>query len=397
MWETLLRVAALYIIMSIRLIPRVRVNYTLSDLLKSLFVSEKGQTSCRECEKIISAYFDGEYTCLTPSGRDAIYEVLVRLPQKKVIVPAYTCMAVVEAVLLAKKDIVYCNTDAATYNSSYIEDITPESIVLATHQYGLPCNIEEIAKKCKETGAVLVEDCATSMGSTVNGKKTGTFGDYAIVSFNSSKLLNVPPVGGVLVSKDEEMIEKIKKEAEWKPSSLSFKCKAMVRGLAYVFTKNAIIYKLFHYFTIDSKGKLQKTEHEKPAENKTDLYSYRFAEWQAVILLKQLKRLEDHFRKRKELFAYYDKALTNPIVKKPIVDNNAVCCRYAIQVKNRIAFYKDCVQHGVDMDFSHCSLGCPAAFATEHQMAKEILNLPFYFNLSEIEIRKVVKVINTIQ
>lgn len=383
--------------MSIRLIPRVKVNYTFSELLKSLFVSEKGQAACIECERILSGYFDGEYTCLTPSGRDAIYEVLVRLPQKKVIVPAYTCMAVVEAVLLANKEIVYCNTDAGTYNSSYIEDITPDSIVLATHQYGLPCNIEEIAQKCKEIGAKLIEDCATSLGTTVNGKQTGTFGDYAIVSFNSSKLLNVPPIGGVLVGKNKEMIERIKKEAEWKTSGLSFKCKALVRGLAYVLTKNEIIYKLFHYLTIDSKGKLQKTEHEKPAEQKTDSYSYRFAEWQAFILLKQLKRLENHFSKRKELFDYYDKTVTNPIVKKPIVNKNAVCCRYTIQVKNRKEFYKGCVKQGVDMDFSHCSLGCPISFTTEHEMANEILNLPFYYNLTEKEIRKVVKVVNSIQ
>ena len=277
---------------SFSLIPRVRVNYSLLDLCKSVFVSEKNDTEREKCISMLMDYYDGRYVCLTPSGRDAIYEVLIRLPQKRVIVPAYTCMAVIEAVQLAEKEIVFCDSDTTTYNSNYIEQISSDCIVLATHQYGLPCNIQEIAEKCKEQGAILIEDCATSMGTTVDGKKTGTFGDFAIVSFNASKMLNVPPVGGVLIGKNKEIIDSIKQEADWINSDFRFKCKSLIRGLVFVLTKNRFIYKLFHYIAIDSKGKLQLTEHEKPAEEKTDLYKYRFAEWQASILLKQLKKLD---------------------------------------------------------------------------------------------------------
>lgn len=382
--------------MSLRLIPRVRVNYGLSDLLRATFTAENKQTARKECERMLSSFFDEEHVCLVPSARDAIYELLIRLPQKKVVLPAYTCIAVVEAVKLAGKEMVFCETDPNTYNSNYLEAIAPDCIVLSTHQYGLPCHIEEIAAKCKEVGAVLIEDCATSMGTTVHGKKTGTFGEYAMVSFNASKLINVPPVAGVLVSKNKEMVYRIRKEAEWKPSDFSFKVKAMIRGLAYVMTKNTFVYKLFHYLTIDSKGKLQKTEHEKPAEKKTPLYSYQVAEWQAVILLRQLKCLEELFAKRRELYAYYDKHIHNPLVQKPPVDENAVCCRYAIQVKERKAFYKACVKNEVDMDFSHCSLGCPASFETEHQMAACILNLPYYYDLSKKEIGKIINTVNYI-
>lgn len=378
------------------LIPRVRVNYSFGDLLKAFFTSEHKKEAILRCEKFFSDFFDGEYACLTPSARDAIYEVLIRLPQKKVLVPAYTCIAVVEAVKLANKDIVYCETDAHTYNAKYVDKITPDCIVLATHQYGLPCNIEDIARKCKEAGAVLIEDCATSMGTTVNGKKTGTFGDYAVVSFNASKLYNVPPVGGALVSKNRYMIESIKKEAGWKSSNFMFKMKSMIRGLAFVVTKNNLFYRLFHYLTIESKGKLQKTEHEKPAETKTDLYSYAFSEWQAKILYKQLQQTDYIFERRKQVFSMYDKGINNPCVKKPFMDDNAVCCRYAIQVENRNDFYRKCQAKGVDMDFSHCSLGCPVSYKSEHAVADRILNLPFYINLSEKEVQKVIEVVNSI-
>lgn len=383
--------------MSFALIPRVSVNYSIKDLFFSLFVFEKKDKERTECCEMLSDFFDGEKVLLVPSARDAIYELLIRLPQKKVVIPAYTCIAVNEAVLLAGKEIVYSRTDRETFNSDYLECIESDTVVLATHQYGLPCNIEAIALKCQRTGAILIEDCATSMGTIVDGEKTGTFGDYAVVSFNASKLLNVPPFGGVLISKDKQMIDDIKNNTDWKKSNLSFKVKGLVRGLAFVMTKNVYFYRLFHYLTIHSKGKIQKTEHEKPSEKKTDLYSYRFSEWQAFILLKQLKRLNQIVEKRKSLYQRYDENIVNPLVKKPIRVDDAVCCRYAVLVEKRNEFYHKCVKKGVDMDFSHCSLGCPESFEEEHKMASRILNIPFNTNLTKKEVKKVIEVVNSIK
>lgn len=382
---------------SFRLIPRLRVNYSFSDLFQALFVSEKRKVYRDKCELVLSNYYDNEEVCLTPSARDAIYEVLIRLPQETVVVPAYTCIAVVEAVLLAGKKIVYTENEAVGFNSGYLDSIVPNSIVLATHQYGLPCNIEQIASKCKEVGAVLFEDCATSMGTIVNGKKTGTFGDYAVVSFNASKLMNVPPYGGVLISKDKHMIKTIRETAEWQGGRAKFKLKGLVRGLAFVVTKNKLAYKCFHYLTMESKGKHQRSEHESPSATKTDLYKYKFSEWQASILLRQLLKLGKIFEKRQVLYSYYDAQINNDIVKTPEINSDAVCCRYAILVKERDRFYDECIKAGVDLDFSHCSLGCPNSFTKEHKMADQILNLPFDVNLSRKELDHVVAVVNSVK
>lgn len=383
--------------MSIGLIPRVRVNYTCFDLFRSLFVLER-QNKCRkECIKVISSFFNGEYVCLVPSARDAIFELLIRLPQKKVVIPAYTCIAVNEAVLLAGKEIIYSKTKLNTFNSEYLECINSDTIVIATHQYGLPCEIEEISIKCREVGAILIEDCATSMGTIVNGINTGVWGDYAVVSFNASKLLNVPPFGGVLVGKNLEMLNRIETDAEWRKPSLGFKIKGIIRGVAFALTKNVFIYKIFHYLTIQSKGKFQKTEHEKPSEHKTALYSYKFTEWQAFILLKQLKRLNQIFRKRKELYQTYHEQINNVLVKKPAFVEDAVCCRYAILVEKRNEFYQECVKQGVDMDFSHCSLGCPKSYEDEYKLASQVLNIPFNTNLTKKEVRKIIAAVNSIK
>ena len=113
--------------------------------------------------------------------------------------------------------------------------------------------------------------------------------------------------------------------------------------------------------------------------------------------MKQLKRLNKIFEKRKELYRIYNEQISNPLIKKPVYVEDAVCCRYAVLVENRKRFYLECVKQGVDMDFSHCSLGCPKSFEDEHKMASQILNIPFNTNLTKKDVKKVIKVVNSIK
>lgn len=382
--------------MSLSLIPRVRVNYTILDIVHAFFVGSGGSLK-QKCIDIISDFYGGEKVLLVPSSRDAIYELLIRLPQKKVVIPSYTCMVVNEAILLSGKEVVFAKSDLDRFNSTYLSNIDSDSIVLATHQYGLPCNIKEIAAKCKEVGGIMIEDCATSMGTTVDGQMTGTFGDYAVVSFNQSKTLNVPPFGGILIGKNAEMLKDIEKTSGWVRGGLNFKIKGLTKGLAFVFSKNSYVYKLVHWLTIDCKGKLQRTEHERPSETKTEFYKIMFSEWQAYILLAQLKKIDEIFKKRKEIYIFYDAYINNPLLIKPVHYENAVCTRYAVLTENRKDFYKKCLAKGVDLDFSHCNIGCPQEFAEEHETSWKIMNIPFYYEMSEKEMRKIVNVVNSIR
>ena len=71
--------------------------------------------------------------------------------------------------------------------------------------------------------------------------------------------------------------------------------------------------------------------------------------------------------------------------------------RREVLVNERKAFYNKCVAKGVDMDFSHCSIGCPVEFEREHDIAGKVLNLPFYYNMTDQELKKVVSVVNSIK
>lgn len=378
--------------MAITLLPRVRVNYTFTDLIKSIFITENSTWYRDKCIQMLSSYYH-EAVALVPSSRSAIYELLIRLPQNKVVIPAYTCMVVNEAVLLSGKEIVFSSSEENVFNSEYLNEIDSDSIVIATHQYGLPCNIEEIARKCKDVGAILIEDCATSMGTKVSGRLTGTFGDYAIISLNASKTLTVPPFGGILIGKDREMINAI--ECQYEPSNLNFKLRALLRGFAFVLTKNIYIYKLFHWLTIDRKRKLQRTEHEHPSTNKTEYYRYQFAEWQAYILFRQLKEKDAIFAKRKRIYEFYNTHISSPYIIKPLYNSESVCTRYAVLSENRKQFYRFCISKGIDLDFSHCFIGAPESFKSAHLLANKVVNLPFYYRLTDKEMKKVVNVVNS--
>ena len=380
------------------LIPRVRVNYSLIDILRSLFCNEKSFSRRNQLRIELCRLFGVDDILLTSSGRASIFQVLKSLPQGRVIVPAYTCKVVVEAALLAGKKVEYASTSKSDFNiSSLPDDIDENTVVVATHQYGIPCDIKEIARLCKCKGAVLLEDCAASLGSTVDGQLTGAFGEYAIFSFDSSKMITVPSKGGFIIAKDKENLERIKLSTSLYPSSILYKLKHLTRGCIYIVLKNKCLYRIFHYLTMQRKGQMQLDDHARLDLSMGEFYTHSFYEWQAVIALTQVKELSRIIAKRREIYSFYDKHINNPIVQKPIYDKESACIRYAILVKNKADFYNKCLELGVDMGFSFNHIAAPDSFREEHGIAEDVLNLPYYYDMSKEEVNKVVEVINSIR
>ena len=87
-------------------------------------------------------------------------------------------------------------------------DKYPEcKVVIVVNLYGTPAKLDEIAAICKKHGATLIEDAAESLSATYQGKQTGTFGKYSILSFNGNKIITSSG-GGMLLSNDEEATAK---------------------------------------------------------------------------------------------------------------------------------------------------------------------------------------------
>jgi aminotransferase in exopolysaccharide biosynthesis len=77
------------------------------------------------------------------------------------------------------------------------------------HTFGHPCEIDTIAKLCKEWHITLVEDSAESLGSSYKGKHTGTFGTMGVFSFNGNKIITSGG-GGVIVTDDTAVAKELK-------------------------------------------------------------------------------------------------------------------------------------------------------------------------------------------
>lgn len=76
--------------------------------------------------------------------------------------------------------------------------------IVVVHLYGYCVDIEPIAKFAKENGILLIEDTAQALGTEIDGKKAGTFGDFGVFSFHSHKNITTLGEGGMLVVKDKK-------------------------------------------------------------------------------------------------------------------------------------------------------------------------------------------------
>ncbi|MDD5431151.1 MAG: DegT/DnrJ/EryC1/StrS family aminotransferase [Candidatus Pacebacteria bacterium] len=146
------------------------------------------------------------------NGTAALYVSLMALgikPGDQVIVPAYVCSAVLNAVFLAKAKPVLADINKDDLNISYEEvrkKITSKTkAIIVSHTFGMPADIGRLLK----LRIPIIEDCAQALGSKINGKYAGTFGKIATFSFYASKLMTTG-YGGMILSKDKAVMKKIK-------------------------------------------------------------------------------------------------------------------------------------------------------------------------------------------
>lgn len=90
--------------------------------------------------------------------------------------------------------------------------------VIATHLYGVPCQIEKIAEISKAHGAILIEDCAHCYGASVGARKAGAFGDAGCFSFETSKVINTMG-GGMVTVRDAALGERLRQARKHEPPS----------------------------------------------------------------------------------------------------------------------------------------------------------------------------------
>lgn len=156
------------------------------------------------------------------SGTAAIHLGLVLLGVQagdEVICQSFTFSASANPIVYQGATPVFVDSEKETYNMSpywlrkAIEDRLsmgrkPKAII-PVHLYGMPANMPEILEIAKEYNIPVLEDAAEALGSSINGKSCGTFGEIGILSFNGNKIITTSS-GGALVSKDSAYVKNAK-------------------------------------------------------------------------------------------------------------------------------------------------------------------------------------------
>ncbi|UCE06631.1 MAG: DegT/DnrJ/EryC1/StrS family aminotransferase [bacterium] len=169
-----------------------------------------------EYEKKFAQLIGSGYGMSFASGRMAFYCLLKSLnvgPGDEVILPAFTCAVMPNAVWRTGATPIFSNLDKDTFGSSASaieEKITSRTkIIVAQHSFGIPCKIKEIVDIAASKGIFVVEDSAITLGSRVDDIATGNFGHAAIFSTDHSKPLNTL-IGGIMYTKEKGILDRIK-------------------------------------------------------------------------------------------------------------------------------------------------------------------------------------------
>jgi len=238
----------------------------------------------KKFENNFASYLGSKFVVGVANGLEAIQIALIALGIKKgdeVITSPLSAAATTLAIILVGAKPVFVDTDEnGLIDWQKVEETINKKTkaILPVHLYGQNAHIEKLAKICQKKKIFLVEDAAQAHGSTINGKKLGTFGQIGCFSFYPTKNLGAFGDAGAIVTSSQKLAK--------------------------------ICQKVRNY------GQSSKYNHQTAGLNS------RLDEIQAAILNVKLKYLDKENAKRRKIAQRYIKNLIKLDSKIKIVTNN---------------------------------------------------------------------------
>jgi perosamine synthetase len=320
----------------------------------------------REWERQFSAYLGGSGGVATDSCTSALILAMAALdvkPGDEVVLPSYTCVAVLNAVMQIGAaprltDIAY---DPARMDYNMTADgvrkaLSPRTrCIVVPHMFGVPAAVDEIAS----LGVPVVEDITLSLGALCKGKPIGTWGDLAVCSFHASKMIACGE-GGMLTANSHALYEKARYLNGWSADQAALRT---------------------------SEDALEPYQLR---------YSFRLSDAAAALGIAQLKRLPAFVARRRELAKRYNAAFASiPGLTLPTVgcDNNAFF-RYlaAGERVDVVETIRNFTAAGIEVGRGvfpplHRYLQLNAAeFQGAERAVRTLLSIPLYPNLTDAQV-----------
>ena len=234
-----------------------------------------------EFESAISNYVGVDYCTVLNSGTSSLHATLLAFGLgngDEILVPSFSFVSTANSVLFVNATPSFVDIEEKTFglNPELIkEKISSSTKAIIPMDYGgMSCQISEIKKHAENNDLLLIEDCAESLGSSINGKKVGSISDAAIFSFCGNKVLTTGE-GGAVVTNQKNIYDKIK--------------------------------------LIRSHGRLDQTNYfENPSSSQylTLGYNWRMSSITAALGLTQLNKLEKIIKMRKNNANYLSSKLS---------------------------------------------------------------------------------------
>lgn len=264
-----------------------------------------------EAERVLERYTGAKHAVVVNSGTSALHCACIAAgvgEGDEVITTPITFAASANCALYCGAKPVFADIDPETYN------IDPESIrkcitdktkaVIAVDFTGQAVKADEIRAICDEFGLVFIEDAAHSIGTKYNGKYVGNIADMTCFSFHPVKTVTAGE-GGAILTNDDDLYTKL--------------VLAHAHGITHdeALMEDAPHEGIWYYEEI-SLG-----------------YNYRMTDFQAALLISQMKRIDEFVSRRKEIVKRYDEAFANVpgiIVQKNIPESDTSRHLYIIRL-----------------------------------------------------------------
>jgi dTDP-4-amino-4,6-dideoxygalactose transaminase len=234
--------------------------------LKSTWLSANGENT-KIFEKKISKILKNEYCLAVQSGTASLHLALKSLGVKstdKVIVPNYTCVSNLSAVAQCGATSILVDVEKDTLGLDYelvkeaYKKYKPKYLQLV-HVYGFPAkDTHKIINFCKKNKIKIIEDTSEALGSTINGKVVGSFGDINVTSIRSEKMIGVGE-GAIISTNNKKIFEKFtllaSRSAPFRTSKDPYWKKYYVSGEGYN-------YLMPHLLGSVARGQIERFEKE---------------------------------------------------------------------------------------------------------------------------------------
>ena len=176
--------------------------------------ARNGGPAVRRLERAVREFTGARHAVAVSSGTAALHAALISMDighGDEVIIPSFSYVATANAVVAAGATPVFADTsgnhtmDAASVSAA----ITPRTrCIMPVHLYGRAARTDEILDAASGRGIHIIEDAAQSLGTTVQGRHTGTIADAGCYSLYPGKVATAGE-GGVVVTDNDATYERL--------------------------------------------------------------------------------------------------------------------------------------------------------------------------------------------